>query len=76
MAPHQPVRFELDEPLIQTIPLARNVRGDVDDASISYHKQGANPERPRTLGLADRLNRRAGARRRMATLDRRKLAGG
>ena len=44
MAPNQPVRFELGEPLFQAIPLATNICADLEQASVSYQKLGDNPE--------------------------------
>ncbi len=44
MAPHQPVRFELGEPLFQVIPLAGNACADLEEASVSYQKLSDDPE--------------------------------
>ena len=44
MAPNQPVRFELGEPLFQAIPLAEQHLRRPGHASVSYQKLGDNPE--------------------------------
>jgi hypothetical protein len=44
MAPNQPVRFEVGEPLFQAIPIASNVCSDMEEASVSYQRLSDNPE--------------------------------
>ena len=58
MAPNQPVRFELGEPLFQAIPLASNVCADLEDASVSYQKLTDNPELLRAYQEWDQGRRR------------------
>jgi len=58
MVANQPVRFELDEPLFQAIPLASNICADLEDASVSYQKLSDNPELFRAYQEWDQERRR------------------
>jgi hypothetical protein len=42
--PGQPVRFEAGEPLFQVIPIAGNICGDLEKASVVYKKLQDEPE--------------------------------
>ena len=44
MTPHQPVRFDLGEPLFQAIPLVSNVCADLETASVSFQKLTDDPD--------------------------------
>ncbi|OYV85272.1 MAG: hypothetical protein B7Z73_13880 [Planctomycetia bacterium 21-64-5] len=44
MTPDVPVLFEAGEPLFQALPLARNVCGDLESATIQQSKLADNPE--------------------------------
>jgi hypothetical protein len=58
MAPHQPVRFELGEPLFQVVPLVSNVCADLEDASVSFQKLSGNAELLRAYREWDQGRRR------------------
>jgi hypothetical protein len=44
MTPRQEVRFDLGEPLFQTIPLVSNVCADLETASVSYQRLVDDPD--------------------------------
>ncbi len=41
---HEPIRFDVGEPLFQAIPLAGNVCADLEQAEVNYCRLGDNPE--------------------------------
>jgi hypothetical protein len=58
MVPHEPVRFELGEPLFQVIPLLTNVCADLENADVSYQKLADNPDLDRAYREWDQGRRR------------------
>ena len=58
ISPHQAVRFEVGEPLLQENPVLFNVCADIEAASVTYQKLADNPELYRTYLEWDQGRRR------------------
>jgi hypothetical protein len=58
LAPDQPVRFEVGEPLFQAIPLSTNICKELETASVSYQKLSDDPELELSYWEWDQARRR------------------
>jgi hypothetical protein len=58
LAPDQPVRFDMGEPLFQAIPLSSNICKDLETASVSYQRLSDDAELERAYWEWDQERRR------------------